>query len=116
MDVTIVDDPSKAPIQLKISNIHFSSNFAALSSGSEAITVTYRLDLTLQLLNKHSEPLTGPKVITVSEAITQNSSQINTSSNNSLMQKEMNRDAITRINAWLLSDVSQDAITQATDN
>jgi|GEM_PF-4010250 len=105
VDLTTKD---KSAFTLKVDNISYKANYSALTSGSSAITVGYNFSFKVSIVDSADVVVVPAHVINLHKWVTQNSSQINTSSNNTLIMHELNRDAISRINDWLVSSATKD--------
>lgn len=113
MQATIVKSPSLSPITIKPSAIRYTSSSTALNSGSNAISITYRLHVTVSVLDKQGHTILGPKAFSNTQTISQNTTIINTSSNNTLIYSQLTRTIIPNITAWLTSANAQSTLQTA---
>ena len=116
MQANIVKSSELSPITITPSTIRYTSEIKALTSGSNAISTTYKLYVTISVLDKQGHTILGPKSFSNSETLSQNSTIINTSANNTLMYSQLTHAIIPRITAWLTSDNSQNTLQIAIEH
>ena len=106
---------SSAPIYLKLSNNDYSAKTKALSSGSNAISITYTVKTQLNILDTSQHSIGKVKSFSASQTLTQNSPIINTSANNTLMFKQLNRRILSNMIHWLNSESTQQILKNPTE-
>ena len=106
---------SSAPIYLKLSNADYRSETKALSSGSNAISITYTVKTQLNILDSAQHSIGKVKSFSASQTLTQNSPIINTSANNILMFKQLNRRILSNMIHWLNSESTQQILKNPTE-
>lgn len=116
MQASIAKSPSLSPITIQPSAIHYTSNSTALNSGSNAISITYTLRATISVLDKQGHTILGPKAFSNTQTISQNTTIINTSANNTLMFSQLTHTMIPNITAWLTSGSAQSTLQKAIEH
>lgn len=117
INVTLVNEPTAAPITLKVFSENFNST--VLSESASSTTKQYVLHFTMQyeLLDAHGNVIWGPKTIQNERNYTVNENQVlSTDSDQAALRTEMERDAVFMILMQLDSPEVANAVTVQTEN
>jgi len=116
LHITLDKTPHMAPYTIKISHYKFLQSNPAITTTSLAVTFTYSLDLSVSILSKSGKIIAGPKSLRAWRSIVQNASQVYTPGTATLAKQELQRDIISQIYYFLVSEDTRHALDKPTQH
>lgn len=97
-NITLTDDPTKAPIILALSNENFSTYQTSVGNSTQTRNYNATYSVTYQLQNKCGNDITKAKIISNSNTITVNQNEILENSNKlSIAKQNLIRDLVMKL-------------------
>lgn len=111
LNITLVNQTSQAPYTLNITNINFDHSNPPVTTTSLAVTLTYSMSATVQLVSRNGKILIPARTLSATRSISQNPSQVYTPGTATLAKQELRRDITSKLYYLLTSNNTRRALS-----
>lgn len=108
--IPLKNTPSEAAYTLAISQIKFSHDQPSITTSNQALTYSYRLQLSYQLLNKKNQTVVPLKTLNASRQVIMNANQIYTNNVGPFIHQQLIHEMTTLLFDQLISQNTQKAL------
>jgi len=110
LNITLDKTRHLAPYTIKITHYKFSQSNPPITTTSLAVTFTYSISLKISIQSQSGKTIEGPRSLGASRSLVQSASQVYTPGTATLTKQELQRDVISQIYYFLVSEDTRHAL------